>query len=75
MEKDGAYSWLVLVTILINTIFVPGYAMSSVGVLAEVYPELLGLESSQTNIVGTTLIAVILFSGKRHLAKQFQSTI
>lgn len=63
MEKDGAYSWIVLVTIAINNIFVPGYALSSVGVFADVYPELLGLDPSQTNIIGSTQLAVILFSG------------
>lgn len=64
MEKDGAYSWIVLVTILTNVMFVPGYAMSSIGVFADVYPELLGLDSSQTNIIGSTLVGVLLFSGK-----------
>ena len=38
MRKDGPYSFIVLITIAVNVIFLPGFAMSSVGVFADIYP-------------------------------------
>ena len=64
MRKDGPYSCIVLITIAVNVIFVPGFAMSSVGVFADIYPTLLNSDSTQTNIIGSMLLAVILFTGK-----------
>ena len=63
MRKDGPYSYIVLITIAVNVIFVPGFAMSSVGVFADIYPTLLNSDSTQTNIIGSVLLAVLLFTG------------
>ena len=64
MKKDGAYSWIVLITIIINNIICMGYLFSSVGVFADVYPQLLHIDQSQANIIGSTLVGVFLLSGR-----------
>ena len=64
MNKDGAYSWIVLITIIINNIICMGYLFSSVGVFADVYPQLLHTDQSKANIIGSTLVGVFLLSGR-----------
>ena len=41
-----------------------GYLFSSVGVFADVYPQLLHIDQSQANIIGSTLVGVFLLSGR-----------
>lgn len=81
-RKDGPYSWVILMTIVLCRYVGIGFAIASAGVLADEYPRHFGVEQAQTNIIGSALLGVFLFSGesfffsiptsKNHHSEKFQ---
>lgn len=63
-RKDGPYSWVILMTIVLCRYVGIGFAIASAGVLADEYPRHFGVEQAQTNIIGSALLGVFLFSGE-----------
>ena len=65
MKKDRGYSWIVLLAIVINNFCCMGYLFTSTGIYGSIYPDLLQEERSKTNAIGSTLVGVFLFTGKK----------
>jgi len=61
---DSSYSWWILILIMLNNMAGLGYGFGTASILNSKYPALLGLEPSQTNLIGSVLTSVILFSGE-----------
>ena len=64
LDKDGPYSWIILAAIALTRFVGIGIAMSTLGVFADTYPEYFGEEQAKTNVIGSTLLGIFLFSGK-----------
>lgn len=64
MRKDGPYSYIVLVTIVLSHFSCTGFAFGSAGVFAEAYPKIFNAEQAKTNVIGSTLVGVYFLSGK-----------
>ena len=65
MKKDRGYSWIALLAIVINNFCCMGYLFTSTGIYGSIYPDLLQEERSKTNAIGSTLVGVFLFTGKK----------
>lgn len=63
MKKDGPYSWLVLLAIIVTNFCCMGYLVGSASIYSEVYPRLLNKDITVTNVIGSTLMGVFMFSG------------
>ena len=44
MRRDRPYSWIILVTIVVNGYCSLGWLFDSIGVFDDTFPELLGIE-------------------------------
>ena len=62
-SKDGPYSWVILVTIVISRVAGITFVVTTTGVFADEYPRLFNVEQAQTNIIPSTLLGVLMFSG------------
>ena len=62
--QDGAYSWVVLVTIILSSFSSIGFLLGTLGPLSDVLPLALRTDQAQTNIVTSTASAVISFASK-----------
>ena len=57
LQKDGLYSWIVLLAITVNGFCGLGWLFGSIGVLADVFPGYLGINATKTNaLVGPTSV-------------------
>ena len=63
-RKDGPYSWNILFNIALSRFIGISFALITTGVLADKYPRHIGVERAQTNVIGSTLLGVSLFSGE-----------
>ena len=61
---DGPYSWIILFNIALSRFIGIRFAFITTGVLADKYPRHIGVERAQTNVIGSTLLGVSLFSGE-----------
>lgn len=59
---------MILVTIVLSRFVGIGFAVATTGVLADEYPRHFGVEQAQTNVIGSTLLGVFLFSGEHSAA-------
>lgn len=62
-RKDGPYSWVIMVTIAVSRFSGISFGLTTLGVLAGEYPKHFGVEQAQTNLIGSTLLGMFLFSG------------
>ena len=63
-DKDGPYSWIILAAIALSRFVGISFALTTLGVFADTYPEHFGEEQAKTNVIGSTLLGIFLFSGK-----------
>lgn len=63
MRKDGPFSWIILATIIVNGFSGLGWLFGSIGVFADVFPGLLGIEAAKANSLGSSFIGVCMCSG------------
>ena len=68
-RKDGPYSWVILVTIIVSRVAGITFVITTTGVLADECPRLFNVEQAQTNIIPSTLLGVLLFSGTYYFPK------
>ena len=63
-KKDGPFSWVILVTIVLSRFAGIGFSISTAGVFSDAYPEHFGVPQAETNVIGATVLGVFLFTGK-----------
>ena len=73
-KKDGPYSWVILITIVLSRFAGLGFAIATTGVLADEYPRHFGVEQAETNVIGSTLLGVYLFSGMCKIGMEESNT-
>ena len=61
-KHDGAYSWIVLVVLILNTFSTYGFIAGNMGMLGDAFPELFNEDPVKTNIVSSVAFGVFLFS-------------
>ena len=75
LQKDGLYSWIVLLAITVNGFRGLGWLFGSIGVLADVFPGYLGIDATQTNALGSTFIGMGTFTGRWMLLSMFTELV
>lgn len=66
VQKDSGYAWLILLSCMVINFMTIGFCFATISVLTETYME--EFDASLTNVswIGSSLIAVLLMSGKCH---------
>lgn len=63
-EKDGRYSWIILLVIALSSFVMASYSFASAGILTDEYMKLLAIDVSSASIVKSLLIGIMLISSK-----------
>lgn len=61
---DGAYSWIVLVTIILCSFSSIGFLMGTLGPLSDLFPTVFETDQAETNIVSSTALIVFCFASE-----------
>ena len=67
MRRDGPYSWIILVTIVVNSFCSLGWLFGSIGVFADTFPELLGIDEAKGSSLGSRIQGICFFTGIYYL--------
>lgn len=69
MKKDGVYSWIVLVAIILSNFCSMGYIFCNAALYSDVYPDLLGIDQTKANTISSSGVAILLFTGEYLILK------
>lgn len=63
-KKDGAYSWIVLITIIVSNLCAMGFIFGALGVCSSIYPSVFNKPHVETSIIATVVVFVNQFTGE-----------